>query len=394
MYHAKRLTDTIFWTGINDHETMLFEELWPMPQGITYNSYFIQDKRSALIDAARKSHISDLLESVREALGNKEEPDYLIINHIEPDHSGGIALLRNIFPGLKIVGNAKTMELLLRFHGISDNLETVGDGDTLDLGSRRISFHITPMVHWPETMMSFDEGDRVLFSGDMFGGYGALDDGITDADIVNRQTYEDEMLRYFTNVIGKYSSMAVKAIEKISSLDTRIVAPSHGIIWKDEPERPVSLYERWSRQETIKGAVIVYASMYGSTENMMEAVARGIAGEGLDVRIHNVSRSHPSYILRDVWQYERLVLGGPTYNMHIFPLMDHFVRILENKSIKHRRVGLFGSHGWVGGATDELKKFVEKMSWELVEPVIDIKGAPTRKDLEECERLGREIAAQ
>lgn len=393
MHKAVPIEDRIFWVGINDRETGLFEELWPMPHGISYNSYLIDDDRVALVDAVKSiSPVVDYLDTVKGLLGGRKV-DYLIINHIEPDHSGAIKILLEAFPEMQIVGNRKTIELLSDLYGITDNVKTVEDGELLELGSHRLRFILTPMVHWPETMMTYDEASGVLFSGDAFGSFGALDDGIFDDEIGDLGFSDEESLRYFTNVIGRYSTMVQKAISRIRELGIKTIASTHGPVWRKDPLHNVRLYDRWSLQQAEGGVVIVYASMYGSTEKMMESVARSLASEKVtQIKVHNVSRVHPSYILSDVWRYKGLVLGSPTYNTEAFPLMDHFVRVLENKMLKHRVVGVFGSYGWSGGGVKELTEFVKRAKWQLVEPVVEVKGAPTEKDLSDCALLGNNIA--
>jgi flavorubredoxin len=294
---------------------------------------------------------------------------------------------------MQIVGNKKTMDLLAHFYGISENVRVVEDGDSLELGRCRLKFFLTPMVHWPETMMTYEETYRILFSGDAFGGFGALDDGIFDDEIGDLAYYEDEMLRYFTNVIGKYSLMVQKALPKIRDLDIGMVASTHGPVWRKRPRYAIELYDRWSRYEAEEGVVIVYASMYGNTERMMEAVAHSLTSEGTGrIKVCNISRVHPSYILSDVWRFRAIVLGSPTYNTTLFPLMDHFIRLLENKTLKGRIAGVFGTYGWSGGAVKELTDFVARMKWELVEPVVEVKCSPAEEGLERCEVLGSNIA--
>lgn len=389
------INDHTFWIGVNDRQTGLFEELWPMPNGISYNSYMILDDKAAIVDAVKDISADHYLHKIRSLLGERKKVDYLIINHIEPDHSGAIHRLVEAFPGMVIVGNSKTLGLLSQFYGIAENVLQVNDGDSLELGRCRLRFILTPMVHWPETMMTFEETHRTLFSGDVFGGFGALDDGIFDDDIRDLRYYEDEILRYFTNVIGKYSVMVQKALVKIKDLDTSAIAATHGPVWRRDPGHVMSLYDRWSRQETEDGVVLVYASMYGSTEKMMEAVAHSLAsGHAGKIKVHNVSRVHPSYIVTDVWRYRALVLGSPTYNTKLFPLMDHVIRLLENKALKKRLAGIFGSCSWSGGAMAELTEFVKRMEWTLIEPVVEARGAPSDDDLSNCALLGRNIAAR
>jgi flavorubredoxin len=268
----------------------------------------------------------------------------------------------------------------------------VADGEILDTGRHKLQFHVTPMVHWPETMMTYDTTDKILFSGDAFGGFGALDGGIFD-DEVDVEYFEDEILRYFSNIVGKYCNMVQKAIAKLAGVDIRMIAATHGPVWRSQPGTIVRLYDRWSRHEGDSGVVVVYASMYGNTECMMEAVARGIATEDVPtIRIHNISHSHVSFVVRDAWRFKGLVLGGPTYDAGLFPYLDDFIRLLQAKKLRKRILGLFGTYAWSGGGVKALQQFAQEGDWEVLEPVIEARCSPTRHDLDACYELGRTMA--
>ncbi len=383
------IAENIYWIGANDHESSLFEAIWPLPRGVSYNTYFIADEKNALIDTVKHSSAQQFLEKIKKLLKGDKKLDYLIINHMEPDHSGAIRDLLELFPDIRIVGNKKTAEFLLNFYGITDNLHIVADGDTLDLGTHKLTFYSTPMVHWPETMMSFEPTKKILFSGDAFGGFGTLDGGIFD-DEVDIDYFEDEILRYFSNIVGKYSSMVLKAITKLNNIDIRMIASTHGPVWRKQPDTIIKMYERWSRHEADEGIVVVYASMYGNTQKMMKAVVQGFSGKEIKkVRIHNISKTHVSYILRDIWRFKAVVLGTPTYNLKLFPLMETLVEMLENKLLKNRILGIFGTYGWSGGGVKRLVEFANKVKWDLVEPVIEAKCSPTDEELKYCYQLGQ-----
>ncbi len=315
------VTKDVFWIGVNDFETHLFESLWPLPMGVSYNAYMILDEKVALIDTVKGSFFATFLDKVKALLPDGKPVDYLIINHMEPDHSGAIKVLVEAFPDIKIVGNKKTRDFLEGFYGISDNFMVINDGDVLDLGKHKLKFYLTPMVHWPETMMTYDLTDGILFSGDAFGGFGALNGGIFD-DVVDIEFYEDEVLRYFSNIVGRYSPMVQRAFKKLENVDIKIIAATHGPVWRDNPKQIIELYDKWSRYEAEKGVVLVYGSMYGNTQKMMEAVAQGLVEEGVEkVRIHNISVTHLSFIIRDIWRFKGVILGSCTYNMELFPPM-------------------------------------------------------------------------
>ncbi len=384
------LTQSITWVGANDRETELFEGIWPLPRGVSYNSYLIAGEKVALVDTVKHTSFERHLEKIRQTIGDRTV-DYLIINHMEPDHSGSVNLLLNVFPELKIVGNKKTADFLSRFYGVRSNVVTVEDRGELDLGTHKLIFNLTPMVHWPETMMTYDSTDKVLFSGDAFGGFGALDGGIFD-DEVDLGYFEDEILRYFSNIVAKYAVMVEKAITKISDLEIGIVASTHGPVWRKDPGAIISRYARWSRHEAEEGVTIVYGSMYGNTERMMEAVAQGLAEEEVSrIRIHNVSKTHVSYLIRDAWRFRALLLGSPTYDTRLYPPMDYFVKLIEHKMLKNRILGLFGTYGWSGGGVGTLTEFAKNSSCELVEPVVEAQCAPTAEDLKACRLLGQNI---
>jgi flavorubredoxin len=241
-------------------------------------------------------------------------------------------------------------------------------------------------------MMSYEPKNKILFSGDAFGGFGSLDGGIFD-DTVDIEYYESEILRYFSNIVGKFSPMVQKAIGKLKNLEINIVASTHGPIWRSRPERIIGLYDRWSRHQTEEGIVVAYGSMYGNTEKMMEGVVRGVAKEGLHaVRVHNVARTHASFVISDIWRYGGLILGSPTYDARLLPQMESLVSLLADKMLRNHCVGVFGSCGWSGGGVRSLEAFATRAGLQLVEPVIEAKFAPTAEQLEKCVELGRAVA--
>lgn len=394
MHGAVPLTETIYWIGVDDWETERFENLWPIPSGITYNSYLILDEKVAVIDSIKRNNFSEYILKLKGLLPPGKKIDYLIINHIEPDHSGGIKLLLQLFPELTIVGNSKTAGFLKQFYGIEQNVKIIAANDCINLGRHVLHFHITPMVHWPETMVTYEACEKVLFSGDMFGGFGALNGAVFDDQIEQTEKHTDEILRYFSNVIGRYSTMVQKALAAIADLEVSIIASTHGQVWRAGPQRVVSLYDKWSRHETDPGVVVAYASMYGNTENIMNAISSSLTDAGVRIVVaHNVSKSHPSFIIRDIWKYKALVLGTPTYNTKPFPLIDNLLELIENKMMQNRLMGVFGSYGWSGGGVKKIVQFADACSgWELVGPVIEAHCAPKPDDFAQCATLACNLA--
>ena len=386
------VTEDIFWVGVNDTKTGLFEELWPLPHGVSYNAYLIRDERIALIDTVKKEFFDDFLKSLEPLLEGGRKIDYLIINHIEPDHSGAIEPLTRLFPDMCIVGNEKTIQLLRDFYHVPNKTRVIGEKEKLCLGKHTLEFLLTPMVHWPETMLTYDEKTQTLFSGDVFGGFGALPGGIFD-DEVDLDFYIEETRRYFSNIIGKYCSMVQKAFAKLEGLPVKIVASTHGPVYRKDPRRIMDLYSRWSRYQTEKGAVIVYASMYGNTKKMAETIARGLTENGVEkVTLFNVSHTHISFIINELWKYRGLIIGSCTYNTRLFPLMELLLGVLENDRIQDHLLGLFGSYSWSGGALSALRDFAQKGTWKLVDPVVEAKCAPSEEVLAQCYALGKNFA--
>ncbi len=391
MINAIQMTDDIYWVGVNDKETDLFESLWPLPEGVSYNSYLIKDEKIALIDTVKINYNDSFLEKIKGLIGERKV-DYLIINHMEPDHSGSIKSLREAYPDLKIVGNAKTMNFLAGFYNIKEGTKIIEDGDQLDLGKHQLSFYLTPMIHWPETMMTFDEYDQILFSGDAFGGFGSLD-GVLFDDELNINFYATEIRRYFSNIVAKYSPLVSKAIQRLSDLDIKMIAATHGPVWREDPNYIIEEYRKWSNYETDEGVVVVYGSMYGNTKIMAEAVARSLSENGIEnIKLFDVSRKHVSDIINEIWQYKGVVLGSCIYNLEIFPPMETLINDLENRNLKKRVLGIFGSYSWSGGAVSRLQNFAKQVNCQLVEPVVEVQYSPDANMLDQCYELGKNVA--
>lgn len=381
----------VYWTGINDRTTDLFEGMWPLPNGISYNSYLIEDEKLALVDSVKSYFEKEFLEKIEEKI-DPSDIDYIIVHHMEPDHSGALPTLRRLAPEAEIVCTEKALGFLESLYGITENIRTVETGDKLDLGDRTLQFFETPFVHWPETMMTYEPSEKILFTGDAFGGFGAMEGRIFD-DQVDLEHYEGEILRYFSNIVGMYSPPVQAALRKLKDVEVNVVAPTHGPVWRSEPETIIELYDKWSKMEGKKGVTLVYGSMYGNTEEMMEAVVDGIKSGGCkNLRILDAFRTHLSFLLSEAWRREGLIIGAPTYDARIFLPVDHFVELAKKKKLKNRVAGIFGSYGWSGGSVDQIKSTVEELDWELVEPIADFRGSPTEEDLEKGRELGKAVA--
>ena len=391
MFLNTEIAKDIFYVGVNDRIKHKFENMLPLPYGVSYNSYLITDEKTALIDTVDVCYGEVFIDKIKSQLGDKSV-DYLIINHMEPDHSGSISLIRKYYPNMTIVGNKKTLEMLEGYYGIDDNTLEISDGEVLSLGKHKLQFHFTPMVHWPETMMTYDETENVLFSGDAFGCFGTLDGGVMDTEM-NMDKYWDEMIRYYANIVGKYGAPVQKALQKLTPLDIKIICSTHGPVWKEYVSKAVDIYDRMSRYEGKEGAVVVYGSMYGNTERMAEAVAQGLTMGGIkNVVLHNVSKSDASVILRDIFKYKGLVIGSPTYSNELYPEIDSLLKKMEIRGIKKRDFAYFGSFTWAGIANKKLAEFGEKMKWRVVNFTVEEKMGLKDSNYQSCILLGRKTA--
>lgn len=390
-----KITESVHYIGVNDRRTHRFESLWPIPAGISYNSYLVTGSdKAAIIDGVEVSHALQQIDAIRALLGDRH-PDYLIINHMEPDHSGGISILRQAFPDITIVGNAQTLSMVKGFYGLDDNTLAVKDGDTISLGGATLRLALTPLVHWPETMMTYLEEEGVLFAGDAFGCFGALNGAVVDRDM-NTAPYFDEMVRYYACIVGKYSPYVQKALAKLQGLDVRTICSTHGPVWHERAAEVIAMYDRLSRYEALdNGVTIVYGSMYGNTEHMAEAAAEGLAGAGVsDITVYNAAEAELCYILADVFRHRGLVVAAPTYSDGLFPPVQAVLEAIKLRGVRDRQVALLGSHTWVPRSTKELLRHLEESQMTLVEEPVTAKQAPAADILDRCRALGRKLAEQ
>ena len=386
----KQITDKIFYVGVNDRNKTLFEGLWPLPNGVSYNAYLVVDEKVALIDTVEVDFFMPFLENIREVLG--ERPiDYVVVNHMEPDHSGSLALLRQFYPNIEIIGNKKTFDMMAGFYHLTTGLKEVKNGDSIELGSLSLNFVLTPMVHWPETMVTLC--GTTLFSGDAFGCFGALNGAIID-EHMNCDNFWDEMERYYSNIVGKYGTPVQMALKKLAGVQLDFICSTHGPVWHQYIDKVIGVYDRLSKYEAEPGLVICYGTMYGNTERAAEVIARAASEAGVkNIVMHNVSKTHHSYIIRDVFRYKGLIVGAPTYNTGLYHEMDVLLSELSQKDIKGRYLGWFGSYGWASKAVAEIAKWnEEKLKYEPVGEPVEIKQSLTPETFAKCEALGRAMA--
>jgi anaerobic nitric oxide reductase flavorubredoxin len=384
----------VYWIGVNDRTTDLFEGLWPITQeGISYNAYLIDDEKKAIIDLAKAFKTDVFFEQIDQVV-DISQLDYVVVNHMEPDHSGILRTLRRMAPQTKILGTQKTRTMLESFYGITDQVEVVQDGDTLSLGRHTLQFVHTPFVHWPETMMTYETTKKILFSCDAFGSYGALRGGIFDDECTDPEFYEREALRYYVNIVSVFSKPVLNAIAKLSDIPVSIVAPSHGLVWREKPQLIVDLYRTWAEYATGQteiGITMLYGSMYGNTERMMNAVAQGVSHEGVPLNIFDVAHTHVSYILPYLWKQRGVIVGAPTYEGSLFPLMAQVLDMAAHKRIRNKKVARFGSYGWSGGAQRHFERLIEPLKWELTDS-FEFVGGPSDEDLRRGETFGSQFA--
>ena len=385
------IVKNIHYVGVNDRTKALFEGLWPLPYGVSYNSYLIDDDKIALVDTVDSNFFELYLKKIRKVIG--ERPiDYLIVNHMEPDHAGSLGLIKKYYPNLKVVGNKKTFEMIDGYFGHVDEKLVVAENDTLDLGHNMLRFYMVPMVHWPETMVTYNETNAVMFSGDAFGCFGALNGGVVDSTM-DTSIYWDEMVRYYTNIVGKYGNPVQKALTKLKGLKINALCSTHGPVWTSERCKVIDIYDRLSRYQSEEGVVVAYGSMYGNTAEMAEVIAEELNRQGIKkVVVRDVSRTHHSFIIADVFRYKGLIVGAPTYNNEMFPEMEALLHKLAARDIKNKVFGFFGSYSWSSAAVKRIEAFNEKLKFELVGAPVDMKHSMNLDVEQHCIELARAMA--
>ena len=382
------LKGNVHYVGVNDRNKTLFENLWPLPYGVSYNSYLIADDDAVvLVDTVDVAFFEVYLKKIRAVIGDRKI-DYLIINHMEPDHSGSISLIKQYYPDIVLVGNKKTFDMVDGYYGVGGERKVVAEGDSLKVGRHDLHFYLIPMVHWPETMVTFDSTDGILFSGDAFGCFGALNGGCIDKNI-NTEIYMGEMRRYYSNIVGKFGNPVQKALQKCSGLDIKMICPTHGPVWEEQISEVVAMYDKLSRYEAEEGVVIAYGTMYGNTEQMAEAIAEELSAQGIkNIVMHNVSKTPHSFILADIFRYKALIVGCTTYNMHLYPEMEALLSKVAARDMKNRLIGYFGSFTWASAAVKKLGEYAAQLKFEVVGNPVEMKQSMSANN----EQQAREFA--
>ena len=398
MVYTRNISDSIVWVGGSDRRLALFENLFPIPRGVSYNSYVILDEKTALLDTVDSSIALQFIQNVRATLGDKPL-DYLIVNHMEPDHAATLAETVLRYPEAKIVCNAKTVPMIKQFFSfdIDSRAVIVKEGDTLEIGGHTYAFVMAPMVHWPEVMVTFDATDGILFSADAFGTFGAVSGSIMAKDIDFKGRYLDEARRYYTNIVGKYGPQVLAVLKKAAALDIKMICPLHGwVLTGDLIGWFVDKYTAWaSYQPEEKGVLIAYGSIYGGTENAAEILAGMLADRGIcNIAVYDVSATHPSYLVSEAFKYSHLVFASATYNCGIFTPMENLLLDLKAHAMQNRTVALVQNGSWSPMSGKLMQEIVGSFkNTALLEPVATLRSTVSDKTREELSALADAIQA-
>lgn len=363
MYNVRKVTEDLYWVGANDHRLHLFENIHPIPRGVSYNAYLLLDEKTALFDTVDWSACRQLLENMEYLLGDRPL-DYLIINHMEPDHGASIEEILLRHPQVKIVSTKKAFMLMRQFGFQVEGHELIEamEGDTLSLGTHTITFVHAPMVHWPEAMVSFDITNGVLFAADAFGSFGALDGKLFNDEVNFERDWLDDARRYYTNIVGKYGPHVQKLLKKASAIDIKMVCPLHGPVWRSDIGWFIDKYDHWSRYEPEEdGVLIAYASMYGNTEAAAQALAGKLCEKGItNVWVYDVSNTHVSQLISESFRLSHIVLASVTYNLGIYPVMHNFLMDMKALNLQNRTFAIIENGSWACKSGDLMKKFIDE----------------------------------
>lgn len=391
MYCTRNITDDIFWVGGSDRRLALFENLFPIPRGVSYNSYLIMDEKTALVDTVDSSITRQFLENVYHVL-NGRPLDYLIVNHMEPDHCANIDELMLRFPDLKVVGNTKTLAFISQFYDLDleGRTVTVKEGDTLPLGAHTLQFFLAPMIHWPEVMVTYEQKEKILFSADAFGSFGAINGNLFNDEINFDRDWLSDARRYYTNIVGKYGPQVQAALKKLSGLEINMICPLHGPVWRSDLGYLLEKYGKWSTYEPEDKAVAMfYGSMYGDTENAVNILASMLAEAGVkDIAVYDVSSTHVSTLIAETFRCSHIVLAAPTYNMGIYPAMQNFLHDMKALNVQNRTAAIIENGSWAPVSGKLMREALGEMkNMRILEPALTVKSAVKSGNLESLSAL-------
>lgn len=386
MYCVRRVSDDIYWVGGSDRRISLFENIFPVPRGVSYNSYLIMDEKTVLLDTVDHSISRQFIENITHVL-NGRKLDYIVVNHMEPDHCAVIGDIILRYPDVKVIGNAKTFQMINQFFGdMKYESVVVKEGDTFNTGRHNLNFVMAPMVHWPEAMVTFDDVTGTLFSADAFGTFGALDGTIFADEVDFDRDWLDDARRYYTNIVGKYGAQVQAVLKKAANLDIKMICPLHGPIWRENLGYIIEKYDKWSKYEPEeKGVVIAYASMYGNTENMANVLANILAEKGVkNIRVYDVSNTHVSQLVSESFKYSNIVLASPTYNGGVYPVMENFIADIKALNLQNRDIAVMDNGTWaVTAGKFIVNKINEMKNMRVIEKIFSVKSAMDESQYEE-----------
>ncbi|MCL1793131.1 MAG: flavin reductase [Oscillospiraceae bacterium] len=395
MHCLKKVTDDLIWVGANDRRLAMFEGVYSVPRGVSYNSYLLIDEKTVLFDTVDKAVRQRFLENLAEALGGRRL-DYLVVQHVEPDHASVVCELAEKYPEMKLVGNAKTLAFVNQFNDFdfSSRFLAVTETDALETGRHKLNFVMAPMVHWPEVMVTYDSAGKILFSADAFGSFGALNGALFSDEVDFERDYMDEARRYYANIVGKYGEQAKSILEKASALDIKLICPLHGFVWRKNFKDIISKYARWSRYEPERqGVMIAYASIYGNTENAAEILASNLRGFGINTEMYDVSVTPASEIVSAAFKWSHLVFASPTYNAGIFISMEELVNDLAAHNIQNRTVAIIENGSWAAASGTLIRAKLEKCkNMNIIGDALNIKSGVKAKQLSDIAALAEAIA--
>ena len=390
MYCIRKITEDITYIGGSDRRLALFENVYPIPNGVSYNAYFIDDEKNAVLDTVDKSVSALFFENIAHILGSRTL-DYVIVNHMEPDHAATLEELVLRYPQVKIVCNAKSAAMMKQFFSFDADAHTVlvKEGDTLSLGKHTLSFYMAPMVHWPEVMVTYDETEKVLFSADAFGTFGALNGNIFADELPNNTADFSEARRYYTNIVGKYGAQTLALLKKAAGLDMHLLCPLHGPVWRKDIAVFVEKYLTWGAYvPEQKGVLIVYGSVYGGTQNAAEILAAKLAEKGVPAVLYDASVTHVSYLVSEAFRYSHLVFAAATYNNDIFTPVETLLTDLKAHALRNRTVGLIQNGSWAPQSGKKMREILESMQNMTVLPeTVTVRSTVKEDSLTEIDAL-------
>lgn len=396
MYCIKKIIDDLFWVGGSDRRLALFENAYPIPRGIAYNSYVLLDEKTVLFDTVDRAISGQFIENVEAVLGGRNL-DYIFVNHMEPDHCATLGEMVRRYPDVKVVCNAKTVPIINQFYefGVDDRAVIVKEGDTFSTGKHNFTFYMAPMVHWPEVMVTYDATDKILFSADAFGTFGAMNGNIFADELNFEREWLDDSRRYYSNIVGKYGVNTQALLKKVADLDIQLLCPLHGPVWRSNICWYMDKYYTWSSYEPEEQAVMIaYGSIYGNTENAANILACRLAERGIrNIVMYDVSVTHPSYIISEAFRCSHLVFASATYNAGIFSNMEHLLMDMKAHNVQNRTVALIENGSWGVMAAKKMTEIISGMkNMTILDQTITVKSSLKEDQLSEIAALANTIA--